>query len=46
MLLAVHIIILLGAIVVGARMGSIAIGFAGGLGLAGIAALIARAMSR
>ena len=33
MLLAVHIIILLGAIVVGARMGSIAIGFAGGLGV-------------
>lgn len=33
MLLAVHLIILLGAIVLGARMGSIAIGFAGGLGV-------------
>ena len=32
-MLVVHLIILLGAIVVGARMGSIAIGFAGGLGV-------------
>lgn len=33
LLLVVHIIILFGAIVLGARMGSIAIGFAGGLGV-------------
>ncbi|WKD57667.1 Anaerobic C4-dicarboxylate transporter DcuA [Corynebacterium capitovis DSM 44611] len=33
MLLALQIVILLGAIVLGARMGSIAIGFAGGLGV-------------
>ena len=33
MLVAVHTVILLGAIVLGARMGSIAIGFAGGLGV-------------
>ncbi|PAJ70336.1 MULTISPECIES: anaerobic C4-dicarboxylate transporter [Corynebacterium] len=32
-MLVVHIIILFGAIVLGARMGSIAIGFAGGLGV-------------
>ena len=32
-MLAVHLVILLGAIIVGARMGSIAIGFAGGLGV-------------
>ena len=33
MLLIVHLIILFGAIILGARMGSIAIGFAGGLGV-------------
>ncbi|OEY05055.1 C4-dicarboxylate ABC transporter [Corynebacterium sp. BCW_4722] len=33
MLLVLHLIILFGAIVLGARMGSIAIGFAGGLGV-------------
>ena len=33
MLVAVHTVILLGAIILGARMGSIAIGFAGGLGV-------------
>ena len=33
LLLLVHLIILFGAIVLGARMGSIAIGFAGGLGV-------------
>ncbi|AWB84015.1 anaerobic C4-dicarboxylate transporter [Corynebacterium liangguodongii] len=33
MLVAVHLLILFGAIVLGARMGSIAIGFAGGLGV-------------
>ena len=43
MLLAIHIIILLGAIVVGARMGSIAIGFAI---VAGTLWLLVRAMRR
>ncbi|WIM68846.1 anaerobic C4-dicarboxylate transporter [Corynebacterium breve] len=33
MLLALHLIILFGAIILGARLGSIAIGFAGGLGV-------------
>ncbi|WCZ38916.1 anaerobic C4-dicarboxylate transporter [Corynebacterium jeddahense] len=33
MLLVVHLVILFGAIILGARMGSIAIGFAGGLGV-------------
>ena len=32
MLVALHTLILFGAIVLGARMGSIAIGFAGGIG--------------
>ena len=33
MMLTVHTVILLGAIVLGARLGSIAIGLAGGLGV-------------